>query len=129
MMSNILLFYNYLNLPQLTPGMETHVNAIQTILHNNYINVIGEQTTRIFADRRLYPAAYFFLILILCLGAFFIINVITINPIIGGFLVIFECILYWAFSCGMFSGDIFGFLNILFLLFCQMAFMIFFTLV
>ncbi len=106
-------FYNYLNLPQLTPGMETHVNAIQTILHNNYINVIGEQTTRIFADRRLYPAAYFFLILILCLGAFFIINVITINPIIGGFLVIFECILYWAFSCGMFSGDIFWFLKYL----------------
>ena len=106
-------FYNYLDLPQLTPGMETHVNAIQTILHNNYINVIGEQTTRIFADRRLYPAAYFFLILILCLGAFFIINVITINPIIGGFLVIFECILYWAFSCGMFSGDIFWFLKYL----------------
>ncbi len=106
-------FYNYLDLPQLTPGMETHVNAIQTILHNNYINVIGEQTTRIFADRRLYPATYFFLVLILCLGAFFIINVITINPIIGGFLVIFECILYWAFSCGMFSGDIFWFLKYL----------------
>lgn len=106
-------FYNYLDLPQLTPGMETHVNAIQTILHNNYINVIGEQTTRIFADRRLYPATYFFLVLILCLGAFFIINVITINPITGGFLVIFECILYWAFSCGMFSGDIFWFLKYL----------------
>ena len=107
-------FYNYLGLPQLTPGMETHVNAIQTILHNNYIDVIGGQTTRIFSDRQFYPVVYFLLIVFLCFVAFLIINVITINPIIGGFLVICECIIYWTISCGLFSNDIFwGFKNFL----------------
>ena len=42
-------FYNYMNLSQLTPGMETHANAIQTILHENYINVFGGKTTRYLA--------------------------------------------------------------------------------
>ena len=35
-------FYNYMGLSQLTPGMETHANAIQTILHENFINVFLE---------------------------------------------------------------------------------------
>ena len=34
-------FYNYLGQTQDTPGMETHANAIQTILHNNYLSVFG----------------------------------------------------------------------------------------
>ncbi|NIA18796.1 MAG: CHASE2 domain-containing protein, partial [Simkaniaceae bacterium] len=34
-------FYNYFGLQQLTPGMETHANAIQTLLDGNYIHVFG----------------------------------------------------------------------------------------
>ena len=34
-------FYNYMDMSQLTPGMETHANAIQTIIHNNYIPVLA----------------------------------------------------------------------------------------
>ena len=43
-------FYNYMDLSQLTPGMETHANAIQTILHENYINEFGGKTTRYLAE-------------------------------------------------------------------------------
>ena len=32
-------FYNYGGARQLTPGMEAHSNAIQTILDNNYISI------------------------------------------------------------------------------------------
>ena len=34
-------FYNYKGSRQLTPGMETHANAIQTILDQNYISIYG----------------------------------------------------------------------------------------
>ena len=40
-------FYNYLGLSQLTPGMETHANAIQTLIHGNYINVYAKKLTHI----------------------------------------------------------------------------------
>ncbi|MDP6532773.1 MAG: CHASE2 domain-containing protein, partial [Candidatus Marinimicrobia bacterium] len=38
-------FYNYMGVQQLTPGMETHANAIQTILDSNYLNVLGGRLT------------------------------------------------------------------------------------
>ena len=56
-------FYNYMKQSHLTPGMETHANAIQTILHNNYINVFGGKTTRYLAEGSSYPMANFLLIL------------------------------------------------------------------
>ena len=34
-------FYNYAGIQQLTPGMETHANAIQTMIDSNYIRVLG----------------------------------------------------------------------------------------
>ena len=34
-------FYNYKGSRQLTPGMEAHANAIQTILDQNYISIYG----------------------------------------------------------------------------------------
>ena len=30
-----------MGLSQLTPGMETHANAMQTVLHENFINSFG----------------------------------------------------------------------------------------
>ena len=38
-------YYNYWDIQQLTPGMETHGNAIQTLLDENFINVMGGQLT------------------------------------------------------------------------------------
>ena len=48
-------FYNYLELSQLTPGMETHANAIQTMIHGNFIKVFAGKTTRYFAENSRYP--------------------------------------------------------------------------
>ena len=32
-------YYNYMDIPQDTPGFEPHANAIQTIIHQNYLYV------------------------------------------------------------------------------------------
>ena len=59
-------FYNYMDMSQLTPGMETHENAIQTILHKNYIKAFGGKTTRYLAEGASYPLVNF--LLIFCLS-------------------------------------------------------------
>ena len=56
-----------MGLSQLTPGMETHANAIQTIIHNNFINVFGGKVTRYLAEGASYPISNIILILVLCI--------------------------------------------------------------
>ena len=54
-------FYNYAGIQQLTPGMETHGNAIQTLLDENYISVSGGQLTDYFNQNQAYnifPVSY-----------------------------------------------------------------------
>ena len=34
-------YYNFWGIQQLTPGMETHANAIQTLLDENSVTVMG----------------------------------------------------------------------------------------
>ena len=46
-------FYNYMGLSQLTPGMETHANAIQTVLHQNFISSFGGKLQDIWLKMRL----------------------------------------------------------------------------
>ena len=98
-------FYNYLGLSQLTPGMETHANAIQTILHENYIKVFGGKTTRYLADGSSYPLANFLLIFCLCGVAYLLLTRIDLHPIIAGLIILSEGIIYYAFAMGMFAND------------------------
>ena len=103
-------FYNYLGVQQLTPGMETHANAIQTVLHKNFINTFGGAVTDL--SRHGFPAAQFLLISLLALIAFFIID--YVNPIIAALLVFIEGIIYFGVVCGAFMNDYFWMVKIFF---------------
>ena len=97
-------FYNYTGIQQLTPGMETHANAIQTMIDNNYIKVLGGGLTEFFNEYNKYPFSHFILITLLSLIAFFILS--FANPIIAGFLIVLECLIYFVIACGLFIGDL-----------------------
>ena len=98
-------FYNYLNLSQLTPGMETHANAIQTMLHNNYLKVFGGKTTRYMDEGSPYPLANFLLIFSLCALAYILLTKIELHPIMAGIIILSEGLFYYAFAMGMFAND------------------------
>ena len=98
-------FYNYMDMSQLTPGMETHANAIQTLLHNNYIEVFGGKTTRYLAEGAPYPLANFILIFSLCAVAYLLLTKLDLHPIIAGVIIFSEGLLYYAFAMGMFAND------------------------
>ena len=99
-------FYNYLGHTQDTPGMETHANAIQTILHENFLHVFGGRTTRLLADGRFYPLVHFLVISLLCIIAYLIFRRLDVHPILAGLVIIFEIILYVGISLGLFANDI-----------------------
>ena len=84
--------------------METHANAIQTMIDNNYIKVLGDGLTEFFNEYNKYPLSHFILITLLSLIAFFILS--FANPIIAGFLIVLECLIYFAIACGLFIGDL-----------------------
>ncbi|MEC7927142.1 MAG: adenylate/guanylate cyclase domain-containing protein [Candidatus Neomarinimicrobiota bacterium] len=98
-------FYNYSGLQQLTPGMETHANAIQTLLHNNYIKAFGGKITGISDDSEPVPIFlnHLSMIALLSFIAFFLIT--YVKPVIGGILIVFEGLVYFIISCGYFSGN------------------------
>ena len=98
-------FYNYAGIQQLTPGMETHANAIQTMIDDNYINVMGGGLTEFFNEFNKYPLSHLLLIALLSFIALMILQ--FVNPVIAGFLIIFVCMIYFAIGCGLFVGDIF----------------------
>ena len=98
-------FYNYMDMSQLTPGMETHANAIQTLLHNNYIKVFGGKTTRYLAEGAPYPLVNFILIFTLCAVAYLLLTKLNLHPIIAGLIIFSEGLLYYAFAMGMFAND------------------------
>ena len=99
-------FYNFWGIQQLTPGMETHGNAIQTLLDNNYINVLGGQLTELIYD---YSLSHSLLIAILSLIAFLILS--YLNPVTAGILIILEGIIYFAVACGLFVDDLLWFIK------------------
>lgn len=92
-------YYNYLGVKHHTPGVETHANAIQTILHGNYINVIGGKVTNL-ED---YP--WFHLVIISITSLIALILLRMFHPIIAGLLIIVEGLLYYAIVCGFFTDD------------------------
>ena len=99
-------YYNYFGIQQLTPGMETHANAIQTIIHANYLNVFGSRLTNLLYD---FQWSHFLLILLLSLIAFFILDMV--NPILAGVLILLEIIVYYGVVCGLFVNDLSWFLK------------------
>jgi len=98
-------FYNYMDLSQLTPGMETHANAIQTILHENYIKVFGGKTTRYMVEGAPYPMVNFLLIFCLCTLAYILLTKIELHPVVAGIIIFSEGLVYYAFAMGMFAND------------------------
>jgi len=99
-------FYNYLGQTQDTPGMETHANAIQTILHDNYLTVFGSRTTRLLFDGRLYPLSHFLVISILCIIAYIVFRRLDVHPIFAGGIIIFEVLIYIGVALGLFANDL-----------------------
>ena len=99
-------FYNFWGIQQLTPGMETHGNAIQTLLDSNYIEVLGGQLTELIYG---YPMSHTLLIALLSLIAFLILS--YLNPVVAGILIIMEGIIYFAIACGLFVDDLFWFIK------------------
>mgnify|MGYP003692140373 FL=1 len=102
-------FYNYMDLSQLTPGMETHANAIQTILHNNFLTVFGGKTTRFLADGSSYPLENILLISIMCFFAYFVLTRTNTHPLLAGVIIISQGLIYYAFAMGLFANDYFWF--------------------
>lgn len=98
-------FYNYMGLSQLTPGMETHANAIQTILHDNYISVFGGKVTRYLAEGSGYPLVNILLISFMCFFAYFILTKINSHPIIAGLVILSQGLFYYSITMGMFAND------------------------
>ncbi|MFQ6612222.1 MAG: CHASE2 domain-containing protein [Fidelibacterota bacterium] len=103
-------FYNYMGIRQITPGLETHANAIQTIIDDNYIKVLGGRFTGLIHD---YPISHTLLIALLSLIAFFILT--YLNPMVAGILIIFEGIVYFGIVCGLFVDDLFWFVRVIFI--------------
>ena len=99
-------YYNFWGIQQLTPGMETHANAIQTLLDENYINVMGGQLTELIYG---YPFSHTLLIALLSLIAFLILS--YLNPVSAGILIILEGFIYFAIVCGVFVDDLFWFIK------------------
>ena len=102
-------FYNYMDLSQLTPGMETHANAIQTILHNNFFTVFGGKTTRYLADGSSYPLENILLITVMCFFAYFILTRTNTHPLLAGLIIFSQGLIYYAVSMGLFANDYFWF--------------------
>jgi len=100
-------FYNYFGLQQLTPGMETHANAMQTLIHENFINVFGERLTQIQLDRNTFSILWMhgLLTLLLCIIAYVLLS--YLNPVLAGILIFLEGFVYFGLACGQFVNDSF----------------------
>ena len=99
-------FYNYMNLSQLTPGMETHANAIQTLLHQNYLSVFGGQLTRLYNGGFTYPTANLVLIFSLSILVYFILIFFREKPLLAGIFALSEGLIYYSIAMGLFMDDI-----------------------
>ena len=104
-------FYNYMGLSQLTPGMETHANAIQTVLHENFIASFGGKTTGYLSENASYPLVNIFLIFFLCAFAYLVLTVFDLHPIISGSIIFIEGLIYYAVAMGAFTNDYLWFLK------------------
>ena len=92
-------FFDYLGVPTLMPGFEYHANAVQTVLDQNFINVIGN-TIEFTTDSAL---SQILLIVLLAIIAYLLVT--FLGPLWGGILVILEAAVLTSISLGMFTSD------------------------
>ncbi len=100
-------YYNYFGLQQLTPGMETHANAMQTLIHSNYIDVYGGRLTQLQLDRNTMGIliSHGLLTLILCVLAYLALS--YMDPVWAGIVIFVEMLVYFGYTCGQFAADSF----------------------
>ncbi|MFB0515221.1 MAG: CHASE2 domain-containing protein [Candidatus Neomarinimicrobiota bacterium] len=92
-------YYNYAGLQQMMPGVEYHANAVQTVLDQNFIQVAGgtlELTWESFGANLL-------IIAILALATFIFIQ--RLSPVLGGFVVVLEILIFVDVALGYFTSD------------------------
>ena len=82
-----------------------HANAIQTIIHNNYIKVFGGKTTRYLAEGESYPFVNIILIFFLSFTAYFLLKKTNLHPILSGFIIFSVGLVYYVIAIGMFVND------------------------
>jgi len=92
-------FFDYLGAPTLMPGFEYHANAIQTLLDQNFIHVLG-QTIEFTSDS---AASQLTLIFLSAFVAYLII--VFFGPLWGGLLVGLEAMLLLSINVGLFTTD------------------------
>jgi len=98
-------FYNYGRSRQLTPGMETHANAIQTILDQNYISIYGgnlDLTKNSFWKH------------LLLIGGLSLIAMILFslkNVYVTGIGIAVEILIFISFAIGSFTNDFLWFIK------------------
>ena len=83
-------FYNFLGVPQLMPGMETHAHAIQTILDQNYIEELGFG----------YEITWLVILSLISFGF-----LMWLGPVFGGIVLFLIGVAYADIGIGMFFGD------------------------
>ncbi len=92
-------FFDYLGVPTLMPGFEYHANAIQTLLDQNFIRILGN-TIEFTSDS---AVSQITLIILAALIAYLII--VFFDPLLGGILVALEAIILLSISIGLFTRD------------------------
>ena len=94
-------YLSYNGADYLMPGVEIHANAIQQILHENYIYT---PTNTLEYDYRYLPSH----LLIMTLFCFFTLLFITKpEPIVGLGIMLLELVVWFSYSIGAFVGDYF----------------------
>ena len=98
-------FFSYQNEENLTPGMEFHANAMQQLIHGNYINA-PTQTLKLTNESFYFHLliTLFFTVLILLVSNYFSILYSTLLTFFIGFL-------WFSFSMGTFINDNFWIFN------------------
>ena len=92
-------FFDYLGAPTLMPGFEYHANATQTILDENFVNVLGK-TIEFTSDSAL---THILLIIVCALVAYLVIA--FLDPLWGAVLIGLEATILFSISVAMFTTD------------------------
>jgi len=92
-------FFDYLGAPTLMPGFEYHANATQTILDENFVQVLGK-TIEFTSD----SALTHILIVVIC-GLFAYLIIAFLDPLWGAIMIGLEAIVLFSISVGMFTTD------------------------
>ncbi len=96
-------YHNYMGLKQTSPGLEVHANAIQTILHGNYIKVVGGKATMPFRE-----VPWIQIWIIAGMATLTYIIILVRNPVLSGLLILMEVSVYYGIVFALFTADLFS---------------------